>query len=80
MLGIASLDLVFWDLCESGLASIPPDSLRLLFALWLSDVATFIELLCVVVVGVLSAKLMVSSQSMAAWFKAAMNSSFESES
>lgn len=46
----------------------------------LSDVDTCIELLCVVVVGVLSSRLMVFSRGMAGWFVAAKNSSFDSES
>ena len=57
----------------------PPASPRLLFALWLSEIVVFIGLLCEVVVGVFSAKLVMSSRC-AAWFGAATKSSFDTES
>ena len=80
MLGIGSFLLVCWDACQLGMVARPPDSPLLLFALWLSDVVAFLGLLWDVVVGVPLAKLMVSSRSRAAWFGAAVKSSFDMES
>lgn len=80
MLGIAYLVLMFWDLYESELVVSLPASLLLLLTQWLSVVIPFFGLLYDVVVGVILVKLMASSQDVAAWFGAVMNSSFDNES
>ena len=80
MLGIASLVIPLWDLVESEMAVCLPASLLLRLALWVSIVASFLGLLCEMVVGVDVAKLMASSWDVAAWFGAALNSSFDIDS
>ena len=62
MFGMASLFLMFGIFCELEMVGSPPDSLLLHFPLWLLNVVAIIGLVWDGVGGVISAKLMVSSQ------------------
>ena len=82
MLGIASLVFEFGGLLMSEVSMCFHTSLRLLFALCVSSVTSFVGLLCVVVGGVLSTRLMASNQEVEVmvWCGPARNSSCDIES
>ena len=67
MFGNASLVLILWSLFSLELVTYLPTSFLLLLALWVSVVISFLGLLCEVVGGVVSTRLMASSQDVKWW-------------